>query len=235
MSLFYGSVWFQLGSGTDSYAYTDRLSLVNRTNVYMVIKHMDPGYIMNDRRMHYRERSTGAYGHFAYWVAVWLPRLPLEILNSLLFTMFMYPMSDMRVGFSHYLAYAYFTVTTNLCAFCMLSTVSALSPSAAVANSVIGLFQMMTMSLNGFGIYLPDMQDWVRWATYLDFARYCMQGMVVNEFEDNSELPEGQKYIHMMGFQHISVGGCAGAMLLFIIAGGFALFLALKYVNFEVR
>lgn len=235
MSIFYGSVWYQLSTGADSYAYTDRLGVLNRTNVYMVIKHMDPGYIMNDRRMHYRERSTGAYGHFAYWVATWLPRLPLELLSSILFTMFMYPMSGLRVGFARYLAYAFFNVATNLCAFCLLSTVVALSPSTPVAVSVIGLFQMITMSLNGFGIYLPEMQDWVRWAAYLDFARYGMQGMVVNEFEDNSELPEGQKYIHMLGYEHISVGGCAAAMLLYVAIGGWGLFLALKYVDFEAR
>ena len=62
-----------------------------------------------------------------------------------------------------------------------------------------------------------------------------MQGMVLNEFHDNFALPSGQYYIHMLGFQHISMGGCAGVMLLYIAFGGFALFAALKYVNFESR
>lgn len=95
-------MWYQLGTGTDAYSYTDRLGVLNRTNVFMVIKHMDPVYVQSDRRMHYRERSTGAYGHCAYWVALWLPRLPLELLSSVLFTMFIYPMSGLHVGFGHY-------------------------------------------------------------------------------------------------------------------------------------
>ena len=81
--------------------------------------------------------KIGAYGSFAYWVSIWLPRLPHEVLNSILFTLFIYPMSGLRVGFSHYLAYLFFNIATNICAFCLLNTVTALSPSTSVAVSTI--------------------------------------------------------------------------------------------------
>lgn len=235
LSLFYASVWYHVPTGLSSHVYTDRLGLLNKTNAYMTIKHMDPGFVLDDRRIHYRERRTNAYGVFAYWVSVWLPRVPLEILNSILFTLFMYPMTNLRVGMAHYMAYLFMNGATNACSFLMFSTVAAISPTIQVAVSLVGLTQMLTMSLNGFGIYIPQMQDWVAWATTLDFARFAMQGLVVNEFEDNSELPKGQKYIHMMGFQHLSVGACAGVLVLFIAGYLTALFLALKYLDFDRR
>lgn len=107
----------------------------------------------------------------------------------------------------------------NLYSFCLLSTAAALSPTPAIA--MIGLFQMITLELNGFGVYLPQLQDWISWAAFLDFARYGLQGIIVNDFGNNSELPDGQEYIHMMGFQHIFVGGCAAIMLLYIVLGGY--------------
>lgn len=235
VSFFYASVWYQIPTGQASHVYTDRLGLLNKSNAYMTIKNMDPGFIMDDRRLHYRERRTNAYSVFAYWVSIWLPRMPLEILNSVLFTVFMYPMTNLRVGFVHYLAYLFMNGATNACSFLMFSTVAAISPTLAVAVSLTGLTQMLTMSLNGFGIYLPQMQSWMAWTTSLDFARFAMQGLVVNEFEDNSELPKGQKYIHMLGFEHLSTGDCAGVLFLFI--GGYmaALYLALRYCDFDRR
>ena len=53
----------------------------------------------------------------------------------------------------------------------MLTVLSTL-PSLLPQVSVISLFQMITMCLNGFGVYLPQLQGWIAWAPYLDFARY---------------------------------------------------------------
>ena len=38
LSLFYASIWYQIGTGSAAHLYTDRLGLLNKTNAYMVIK-----------------------------------------------------------------------------------------------------------------------------------------------------------------------------------------------------
>jgi hypothetical protein len=50
---------------------------------------------------------------------------------------------------------------------------------------------------------------------YCNFLN-AFQGMVLNEFLGNSDLPEGHDYIDQLGFDFISIDGCFTLVLLFL-------------------
>ena len=69
----------------------------------------------------------------------------------------------------------------------------------------------------GFFVFLPDFPDWEgSWIPNIVYMRYCYQGMVLNEFQNNNNLPKQHEYIHNMGFDTISIQGCIGILFLFL-------------------
>jgi hypothetical protein len=102
--------------------------------------------------------------------------------------------------------------------------------------SYFPLYALFNMMFAGYLVYIPDLPHWLRaWAPYLSFMRYAFQGMVLNEFQDNSDLPEGHDYIDQLGFDFISIGGCFALILLFVALTAWAHYLALVYIDFEDR
>lgn len=73
------------------------------------------------------------------------------------------------------------------------------------------------------------------WAPYLSFVRYGYQGLVLNEFKDNSELPLGQEEIDSLGFDEFNKNVCVRILLLFTCVLSAVLLAALKWMNFERR
>jgi hypothetical protein len=235
MALFVGTVWSAMGTGEEQHVYYDRLSLFCKSVVYMTSKNLDPSVVINDRKFHSRERKLRNYSDFAYWVSVWLPRIPVDIISCLLYAGIVYSCTQLRAGAAYFPTYLYFSLTANMSSFLLFSSVAAICPSLTSALHILPMLQMVFILLSGFPQYLPEMQDWVRWLTYGAVSRYVYQGIVMNEFQDNGNLPESHRYLVMLGFTGISVGGCAAMMLMFIGLGLGTLFLALKYVDYERR
>lgn len=65
--------------------------------------------------------------------------------------------------------------------------------------------------------------------------RYAFQGLVLNEFQTNSGLPNSQNYINELGFNGFNTTQCAGYLFMFVIIYGLVFLVALKYINFEER
>ena len=215
--------------------YTDRLAVLDKINVYAIIRHMDPSMILNDRKIHYRERTTRAYGPFAYWVSIWLPRLPVEMLNSLTFSLILYTMVGLRSGVGDLVTFMFFSLCVSVCCFLAFSILAAVTPHMGVTLAYVTFLQISLFLLDGFEIYLPELPHFVSWLPNLIFTRYSYQGVVLNEFVNNRHLPDGQQYIHMLGFQHLYWSDCAMCLLVFIAVGLGGLYLALRYCDFEKR
>ena len=86
-------------------------------------------------------------------------------------------------------------------------------------------------------MYLPNFPDWLGdWAPYITWMRYAFQGMVMNEFQHNDDLPLYQNYLDNLGFdENFSVKGCAAMLPLFLLFGAMCSLLALKFIDFEER
>jgi hypothetical protein len=80
------------------------------------------------------------------------------------------------------------------------------------------------------------MQLWLRpWAPYISYYRYPFQGFVLNDFKDNSNLPFGQQYLELLGFDTLSQWTCGYVSLIFAIGYAFFSLLPFVYVNHQKR
>jgi len=98
------------------------------------------------------------------------------------------------------------------------------------------MFLVFNIVYSGYLIVLPDLPAWQGdWLPYACMCRYCYQGIVLNEFQDNERLQKGAELIDKLGFESISINGCIGLLFLMIGIYGCGLLAALTYIDFEQR
>ena len=83
----------------------------------------------------------------------------------------------------------------------------------------------------GYLIFIPNLSVVCNWVPYIAAFRYALQGLVLNEFQDNDELPSGQYYIEMMGYDTISVQACLGILLAVYVLCTVLYFISLKHFD----
>ena len=236
---FYGSVFFQLD---DSYTcnqncYTDRLSVLYFGEVLMLMSNLDCMTLLHSERLvFYRERGVKVYGPLAYFITFSVPQMVIFLLSAAAYSIPLYYMVDLRIGADHFFWFLYFTYISCCAAFFMLMTVASFARTVESGMAILPPALLLNMCYSGYLMFIPSMPSWQgSWLPYLSYFRFGFQGLVLNELQNNDDLPLSGTFIDNMGFNTISVQGCAAILLLFF--GGYALtfFLALRFMDFEER
>jgi len=233
ISLFYGSLYYNL----DNDQYQERLSLLFFSLIFAIMGHQKSmPAIFEERLMFYRERGAGAYGPVAYWFSAGILALPLVTINIFVYSIIVYNLAGFTGPFSHFII---FFVTLLLSSVAGLFCCRMIAVLSATEQSAINFFPVciyFLMAFAGFGIYLPEMQDWLSaWAPYVSFVRWGFQTLTLNEFSGNSDLALSGVYIDDLGFDKYSRGTCLSILPLFTAFFAVALLAALKFVNYEER
>ena len=237
VGLFFGSIFYNLDNGTDSSAYTNRMSLLFFCLVFLVVGHQQniPN-LFEDRLVFYRERGSSLYGAVPYWISFWYLELPLCILNVFVFASIVYNMAQLNKA-SGCLGFFYGQLLlASWSGQFLCQVVAAYSPSPQVAISAFPVALFVAVTFAGYIVFLPSFNIWLKsWAPYLSILRYPYQALVINEFQDNTALPYGQSYIDQLGFNDYSKSEVAPANAFFALGFACLLLIALKYVDFERR
>ena len=232
-------MYYQLDTGDDcdNNCYNNRLSLLYFSILLMLMGQLDSvSNVIADRLVYYRERGARAYGPMAYFLSVFLLQLPILVFNVLFYTIGMYPLTGLRAGSSYYGYFFFFMLMSSYCGMFMAYSVASIAKSTQVALSYFPAVLVFVMFYAGYAVYIPEMDDWQgKWLPYLSFFRFAFQGMVLNEFQDNDDLPKSHDYINKLGFDFISVSGCCGIMILFTCIFASFFYLAIRYIDFEER
>jgi len=234
--LLYGSIFFQLSTGSDQSCYTNRLALLFFGVMDQLIGHIDLiGLLLNERLVFYRERGAKAYGPFSYWFSLLLPILSYQMLIVPFQTILIYFMAGLRDG--HFGIYSLIVVLSNFVSFFVSGFSASVSSSTQVALSFYPAFVLFNAFYAGFIVYLPNLAGFEgKTLPYAVFFRYAFQGLVLNEFKGNDDLPKASSYLDSMGFnREFSLGGCVGMILIFLGFFAAAFYLALRFVDFEQR
>lgn len=113
---------------------------------------------------------------------------------------------------------------------------AAVSPSTQAALSFYPVALFVSVSFTGFLVYIPRFPDWLgSWAPYISFMRYSFQGLTLNEFNSNNNLPYGSEEVNELGFDTLTIDTCAGVMIIWILFYAMVFLCALRFINFEQR
>merc|ERR1711918_229461 len=104
----------------------------------------------------------------------------------------------------------------------------------SAAINYFPMFLFFAAAFSGFVIHIPQFPLWLRvWAPYISFLRYPFQGLCLNEFTDNSNLPGGQYYISELGFNLLTINECGLIQWVFIVLLAVMSVASLKYIDYE--
>jgi ABC-type multidrug transport system ATPase subunit len=238
VALFYGSIFYSLDTGTDPTVYTNRLSIIYFSLMAVLMSHQeDIPLIHEDRIIFYRERASNVCTPMSYWISRLIVAIPFDLANVFLYALILYYMvgfrTDKSSAFWFFVLVLWFVdfVSLFICQF-----VAFISSTTEIAMSIFPIILFFITAFQGFIIYLPEFPDWLGWAANLSYMRFAFQSLVLNEFQGNSDdLPDGDDYIDMLGFNTISKTECVCLLIVFFILHGLSSMFTVQYFNFEKR
>lgn len=94
MAIFYGLLFFQMSTGSDSSCYDDRLSLMFFAVTNQLFVHVNTiTEFYNERGLYYKEKSSKSYRILAYLFSLSIPQMLLQFPLVLVYCGILYTMS----------------------------------------------------------------------------------------------------------------------------------------------
>lgn len=192
--------------------------------------------LQQSRLVYYRERGSKLYDAFPYWISLWFLQLPLVFINVTTYASIVYNMSGLRNSAGSFIFFIVILFLTSMCGLFVCQLVASLAPSSATALSFFPVSLFFTVAFAGYIVYIPQFPSWLGdWGPYASFMRYSLEALVLNEFVDNDNLPFENSYIDSLGYNSLTKEDCVPILIMFVLLHAIAVFLSLKFINFEER
>ena len=231
----YGSVWWNLPTGSRSTASSGRLGLFF-LNVLdqMVFSVATIALMFKERKNYYRELENKSVTPIGYWLSVWIPQAIIFIPITLLFAIIVYFMSTLRNGFQYFIIYYFILLMVNYNGMFLAILTSSLSSTIQAAVSIFIVIFIFSLLYLGFLIEFSVLDGWQeKWIPYLNFMRYAFQGLCLNEFDHNGDIANTDYILsyHLFKFRTVSLGACVSMLLVFAMLYATLSLLASHYVK----
>jgi hypothetical protein len=204
VAIFYGTIYYQLPTGTSQNAYSNRMCLFFFSSVFLLVGHQSTIPTIHQLRLvFYRERGSRAYGSFAYWLSGWIFEVPAIAVNTIAFGVLLHILSGLRDTSESFALFLLVLFVNSFIGLFVCQFVAAIASSTQAAVSIYPIFLFFSVSfagmkarclffsryftfemLAGFIVYIPDFPPWLgTWAPYLSFMRYAIQAESLLEFK----------------------------------------------------
>jgi hypothetical protein len=238
IGLLYGVVYYNLADDTDvavfnGDAYDMRVSLTFFSVLFITLVQQQtiPTYFADKILLESESRRAKAYSVYPFWFSSWCIYLPQLIVNTVTFGALVYLLAGYRASAGSFFFYILILCLTAINGYYICQVTAALSPSPQTAMSVYPVIVFTLTAVSGYFIGLKSLPKYMyAWAPWISPMRYALQSVVQNEFENNDDLPRGDEYLYMYGFDTVSKEKCVLYLLLlcFLTVGGLIGILKLK-------
>ncbi|GKT50064.1 ZEB2-regulated ABC transporter 1 [Colletotrichum spaethianum] len=185
MGLIIGSVFYNLQMTTESFFQRGALLffalLMNAFSSALEILTLYAQRPIVEKHARY-----ALYHPSAEAVASMLCDMPYKIMNTIVFNLVLYFMTNLRRepgAFFFFLLISFFTVLTMSMIFRTIASSSRTLSQAMVPAAILILDLVI---FTGFVIPIDYMLGWCRWLNYLDPLAYAFEALIVNEFHDRN-------------------------------------------------
>jgi len=185
MGLVIGSLFWQLPFNQPG--ARNRVSLIYFCIVFAGLAAISsiPGVIML-RAVYYREKPT-FLRPFAYFVGLVTSEFPFLLVNAFLYGTIVYFMAGFNLtDFGlHYVLFAFAYCLTVATCVGFAQFVAVMSPTAEIANTIVGVSLSIFSLFAGFIIPRKSIPWYWIWLHYISFFSYPLQALSINEMDGN--------------------------------------------------
>ncbi|CAF3369437.1 unnamed protein product [Rotaria sp. Silwood1] len=190
-----------------------------------------------ERTLTLRERASGTYFASAYFVAKILADTLVQLPVPILFSCIVYFLIGLQQEAGKFFLFMFFIILCSITSTSMALMVSALCRTTSLSVTVLPMVLEVTRLFGGFFIAPSRVPLYLSWIDALSYIKYTFVGVALNELHGLNLSCEGVKttivnatynltakcihngeeLIHERGYNYISIGGCIGVLLAFVI------------------
>lgn len=217
MALIIGSVFYNLQNDTN--ALYSRGALLFFAILMAAFQSALEILTLYAQRPIVEKHSKYAFYHpFAEAIASMICDLPNKIGVTILFSLTLYFMTNLRRTPAHFFTYLLFSFVCTLTMSMYFRSIAALSRTLSQAMAPAAVFILALVIYTGFAIPTRGMHPWFRWINWLDPVAYAFEALMINEFHGvtitcSRFVPTGHGYENVSPEQKIcsQTGAEAGA------------------------
>eukprot|EP00347_Sterkiella_histriomuscorum_P003173 403365311 len=182
-----------------------------------------------ERPMFLREYAQQMYGIPAYFFCKVIVEIPLNIIQTYIFSFIVYWGIGTIASFWLFLRFSFVILTLEYVAAGFGYFISSLFRNTETAVLFVPVFMMPLMLLGGFFSNVGNTMEWILWLQYVSPIRYGAEALIQNEFS-NRVLPPGLNPLVFLNFNL----GYWFAMVLLVTLGCVLMIFSLFNLKFRI-
>ncbi|WJX84784.1 ABC transporter G member 39 [Trifolium repens] len=192
----------------------------------------------------YKQRDFKFYPAWAFALPIWILRIPLSFLESLIWIVLTYFTIGFAPSASRFFRQFLALFGIHQMALSLFRFVAAIGRSLVIANSLGTLTLLVVFVLGGFIIAKDDIKPWMIWGYYISPIMYGQNAIAINEFLDKRwNIPNTDTRIDAPTIGKVLLKSrglytedywywiCLGALVGFSLLFNLLFILALTYLN----
>ncbi|CAA0829240.1 ABC transporter G family member 34 [Striga hermonthica] len=192
----------------------------------------------------FKQRDALFYPAWAFSLPIWLVRIPLSLMESLIWIVLTYYTIGFAPGADRFFRQLLAFFALHQMALSLFRFIAALGRTQVVANTLGTFTLLMVFVLGGFIIARDDIEPWMIWGYYISPMMYGQNAIAINEFLDErwstpnpdsrfNEPTVGKALLRMRGMftEDYMYWICVAALFAFSIFFNICFIIALSYLN----
>jgi len=210
----------------------------------MIVINSFPG----ERVLILRERAAGTYNASSYFVAKSLAEAIAQIINPIIFSCIVYWLTGLQQVAIKFFGFMLFMILCNSAAVSLAVAISAIGRTTDMAVTVLPMALEICRLLGGFFLPPSQLPGYFSWLDALSYVKYAyvavanieLTGLVYNctpaelvTVNGTKKCPttSGNQTIDSLGLGYLSIGGCAGVLIGYIIAFRIFAYLGIRFIT----
>ncbi|XP_060212522.1 pleiotropic drug resistance protein 2-like [Lycium barbarum] len=192
----------------------------------------------------FKQRDSLFYPAWAFALPIWLLRIPLSFMESLIWIVLTYNTIGFAPAASRFFRQFLVFFALHQMALSLFRFIAAIGRAQVVANTIGTFTLLIVFVLGGFIVAKDDLEPWIKWAYYVSPMSYAQNAIAINEFLDKrwstrnndtsfSEETVGKVLLksRSMYLDDYMFWICVIALFAFSFLFNFCFILALTYLN----
>ncbi|KAL3338255.1 hypothetical protein AABB24_030415 [Solanum stoloniferum] len=192
----------------------------------------------------FKQRDSLFYPAWAFALPIWLLRIPLSFMESLIWIVLTYYTIGFAPAASRFFRQFLVFFALHQMTLSLIRFIAAIGRTLVVANTIGTFTLLIVFVLGGFIVAKDDLGPWIKWGYYVSPMSYAQNAIAINEFLDKrwstsnndtyfSEETVGKVILksRSMYLDEYMFWICVIALFAFSFLFNFCFILALTYMN----
>eukprot|EP00122_Pirum_gemmata_P019052 Pgem_evm1s17847 len=150
------------------------------------------GSLSDERAYFVRERNASALQVSAYYWANLLSEVPVMMVQSMVFALFVYWIVGLRANAGAFFIFFLFLYVLSDTGFGIAQTFAALGSDFEQASALVFPVLILSFLFAGFYVRKSLIPDYWIWAYYTSFIQYALNGVMINQFSGSNDYTNCQ-------------------------------------------